>query len=85
MLTHVDDLILAGDSQFIERKRIRIADVLIASKVHRDKFWFTGWDIEKYEDKIRVTMKDYPEIMDKIPEIRTGEDGCKPLTLLELR
>ena len=29
VLTHVDDLILAGDSQFIERIRIGIADVLI--------------------------------------------------------
>ena len=65
VLTHVEDLILARDSQFIEWIRILISDVWKVSKVARDKFRFNGWDIEKYEDKITVSMKDYAESIEK--------------------
>ena len=42
MLTHVDDLILAGNEEFIERIREGIAMVLTVSKIDKDKFRFTG-------------------------------------------
>ena len=50
-----------------------------------DKFSFIGWIIEKYENQIRVTMKDYAERMERITEIMKGEDGHELLMLLELR
>ena len=40
--THVDDLILAGNKEFIEMIRVEIAQVLTVSKVEKDKFIFTG-------------------------------------------
>ena len=52
--------------------------------MEREKFRFSGWDIEKYEDRIMVTMKDYAESIERISEIRTGEDCHEPLTFLEL-
>ena len=32
---------------------------LTVSNMEKDKFRFIGWDIEKSEDQIRITMKDY--------------------------
>ena len=84
VLTHVYDLIYVSNTQFIKRIRIWIAEVLTFSKIERDKIRFTGWDIEKYENQIRITMKDYVESMEKINEIGTGEDCHVPLTFLEL-
>ena len=45
-------------------------NVLTVSKVERDKFRFTECDNEKYENHIRVTMKDYTKSMERITEIR---------------
>ena len=74
VLTHVDDLILAGNEKFIERIREGIAMVLTVSKIERDKFRFTGWDIERCADgKIRVTMTDYAESMEEVKSIRKGD------------
>ena len=39
---HVDDLILAGDGEFIEKIREGVAQVLTVSKVKRDRLRFTG-------------------------------------------
>ena len=41
-------------------KEIRegIVEVLTVSKVERDRFRFTRWEVEKYEDIVRVSMKD---------------------------
>ena len=40
VLTHVDDLILAADEEFVENIRSGIAEVLMVSKLERDKFRF---------------------------------------------
>ena len=48
VLTHIDDLILAGSNAFIEKIRLGISDELAVSKVARDKFRFTSWDIERF-------------------------------------
>ena len=42
VLTHVDDLILAGSNAFIEKIRLGISDELNVSKVERDKLRLTG-------------------------------------------
>ena len=43
-LTHVNDLILTGNEDFIENISDGIALILTASKVDKDKFKFMGWD-----------------------------------------
>lgn len=85
ILTHVDDLILAGSTAFIEKIRAGIADELTLSKVEKDKFRFIGWDIEKFEDQIRVTMKDYARSIEEVTDIRKVIDHHDPLMKLELK
>ena len=63
MLTHVDDFVIAGKESFVEKIRMGIAEVLTVSKVERDKFRFTGWDVERFEDVVKVSMKDYANSM----------------------
>ena len=46
VLTHVDDLTLAGSAEFIEMIRAGIVDVLTVSKIEIYMFRFTGSDIE---------------------------------------
>ena len=43
-LTHVNDLILTENEDFIEKISDGIAHILTVSKVDKDKFRFTGWD-----------------------------------------
>ena len=85
VLTHVDDLILVGSATFIEKIRAGIADELTVLKVEKDKFRFARCDIEKFEDQVRGTMKDYARSMEKITEIRNVIDCHDPLTKLELK
>ena len=42
VLTHVDDFVVAGKENFVEKIRLGIAEVLTVTKVERDKFRFTG-------------------------------------------
>ena len=44
VLTHVDDFTIIGNENFLEKG---ILDTLTIFKVEKDKFRFTGWDIEK--------------------------------------
>ena len=54
VLTHIDDFTIAGNDNFIEKVKKVISDTLTISKMEKDKFRFTSWDIEKYEDQIKV-------------------------------
>ena len=74
VLTHVDDLILSGNVDFIEKIRAGIADALMVSMVEKDKFRFTSWDIEKYDNQVRATRKDYAKSIERITEIRKGDN-----------
>ena len=64
-MTNVDYLILAGDEDFIEKIRRGIAHVLKVSKVVKNRFRFTGWDMEKFGDRVIVLMKDYGKSMEE--------------------
>ena len=72
VMTHVDNFLLAGTPEFLDGLETEVSKVLNGSKVERDKFRFTGIDIEKYEDRIRISMEDYAESMQGVDEIRTG-------------
>ena len=45
--------------------------------VERDKFRFTGWDEERYEDVVKVSMKDYVNSMNEIQKIRRADRNEK--------
>ena len=85
VLTHVDDLILARNEEFVERIREGIAMVLAVSKIERDKFRFTGWDIERCSGgRIRVSMNDYAKSMEEVKNVRKHKRTEK-LNCLEMK
>ena len=57
---------------------------MTVSKVERDKLRFTGWDIERYEDKIKVAIQNYVNSLKEITEIRKA-DRHDRLTKLEMK
>ena len=46
---------------FVKEIREGIVEVLTVSKVERDTFRFTRWEVEKYEDIVRVYKGLCPE------------------------
>ena len=78
VLTHVDDLILAGDGEFIQKIQEVIVQVLTVSKVKKDKFRLTCGDIERCAYvKIRVSMNNYARSIEDKKEIRKGDRNYK--------
>ena len=70
VLTHVNELILTGNEELIQKIRQGIAMVQTVSKIDKDKFRFTGQDIERCADGwVRVSMNDYTKSM-----ARRGEE-----------
>ena len=55
------------------------------SKLEKDMFRFTGWDIEKYDNQIEVTMKYYAKSMEMITGIRKGDDHHDLLIWVEMK
>ena len=72
VMTHIDNFLLARTPEFLDSLETEVGKVLNVSKVERDKFRFTGIDVEKYEDRIRISMEDYAESIQGVYEIRTG-------------
>ena len=70
VLIHVDNFTIAENENFLEKVKKGISDTLTISKVEKDKFRFTGWDIERYKDQIKVSMKDYANSLEEILDIR---------------
>ena len=56
-MTHVVDLTIAGNENFLEKVKKGILDTLTISKVEKGKFRFTGWNIERYEDHMKFFNK----------------------------
>ena len=61
---------IVGNADFQEGVRKEIAGTLTVSKVDKDKLRFTGWDIRKYMDMIRVSLKDHAQSLEDIKELR---------------
>ena len=70
VLTHVDDFFMVRTAEFVEKLRVGIAEALTVSKVERDRFRFTGWDVQKYEDGVLVSMEEYANSLKDIENIR---------------
>ena len=60
---------MARNIACIERIGKGIVNALTVSKVEIVKIRFTGWDIEKYEDVIKVLMMNYAQSLMDITEI----------------
>ena len=59
ILSHVDDFNMAGTEEVIEKIRSMLKSKLLVSKVEKNKFRFTGVDIEKTKVGITISMEDY--------------------------
>ena len=59
ILSHVDDFNMAGTEEFTEVVRSMLKSKLLVSKVEKNKFRFTGVDIEKTKVGITISMEDY--------------------------
>ena len=57
---------------------------LSVSKVEKDKFRFTGVDIEKTKDGITISMEDYAKSLEFVDEIRDAK-GDESLTKTEMQ
>ena len=66
----MDDIIIAGTVDFVEKIKAGIVEVWTVFKVERHKFRFTRWDVEKYQDVVKVSIKDYAQSLKEIEEIR---------------
>ena len=59
VITHVDDLTLAGTEAFINEVLQTVSRELTVSKIERDNFRYTGIDVKTIEDGLEVEMEDY--------------------------
>ena len=72
ILSHVDDFNVAGTEKFLSEIREMLKKELLVSKLEKNKFWFTGVDIEKNEKGITISMEEYAESLEMIKEIRAA-------------
>ena len=67
--TCVDDFDITGTFSFVDLITKKVSKELDVSKVEDDRFKFTGIDIRKTEDGIKISIEDYAESLEDI-EIR---------------
>merc|ERR1711873_243444 len=65
-LSHVDDFMIAGEDEFVEKIVNGIARKFTVSKVEKDVFRFTGLDVKAGNGKIEVSMEDYANLVEEI-------------------
>ena len=83
IITHVDDLQIAGNDFFIDSMLEKLSNTLTVSKVERSSFRFTGIDVKKTSDEIEISMKDYADSIEEIKEIRKVKKS-EPLSKVEM-
>ena len=81
--THIDDFSLAGTKDFLDAVTEEIKKTLDISKVENDKFRFTGIDVEKFDDRIEISMADYAASLEDISIREDASD--EKLTRDEMR
>ena len=84
ILSHVDDFTVAGTEEFVQRIVKGISEKFTVSKIERDRFRFTGLDVEATEGKIRISMEDYAESVEPLKEVRKANRSEK-LSRIELQ
>ena len=84
VITHVDDFQIAGRDEFIDPLIEKLESSLTVSKVERDRFRFTGIDVQTVADGIVTSMEDYAQSIEEIKEIRRDKKDS-PLTKTEMK
>ena len=85
VLTHVDNLEVAGTPKFVEEIISVVEKELTVLKVEEDTFRYTGLDLKIVADGIKISMEDYSKSLKKITEIRKMDDRTEQLTKLEMK
>ena len=83
-LSHVNDFMIAGEDEFVERIVKGIERKFTVSKVEKDEFRFTGLEVKAANRKIEVLMKDYANSVEEIKERRKA-DRAEKLAKAELK
>ena len=68
---HVDDFMLAGIGEFVTNITEKVTSKLDILKIKDGVFRFTGIDIKKDKEKIKVSKNDYAKCLEII-EVRNG-------------
>jgi hypothetical protein len=84
VLTHVDDFFASGTKEFLAWIRSVLQKELQVSKIESNSFRFTGIDIQKVPEGIRVSMEEYAKSLEDIENIREAPND-ELLTKLELK
>ena len=84
IITHVDDLQIAGNNIFINLILEKLTKTLTVSKVEKNSFRFTGIDVKKVSDGIEISMEDYSNSIEEVMEIRKVKKD-EPLTKVEMK
>ena len=84
VITHVDDLTIAGTKAFVNKISEKVQSLLKVSKVEKDRFRFTGIDIQKTRNEIVISMDDYANSIEEIIDIRKARPD-DPLTKQEIQ
>ena len=64
--THVDDFDLAGKARFVDKVTEEIGKALDVSTVESDCFHFTGIDVKKVKDDIKILVENYSRSLEEI-------------------
>ena len=63
ILSHIDDIGIAGIAEFLNSITMKIKEILNVSKIGKGRFWITGIDMQKNGDKIIISLEDYCTII----------------------
>ena len=81
---HVDDFYSAGDESFKKDVLDKIYNKYECSKREVDKFRFTGIDIEKSEEGIKMSQNHYANSIEEIV-VKSDDDNKRDLTREEFK
>ena len=70
ILTHVDDFAFAGSDDFIEEVITKVQNELTVSKIEKNVFRFTGVDISKQKDYIKMSMNESANSVEDLEDVR---------------
>ena len=84
VLSHVDDFIVAGKDEFVDRIVKGVSSEFTVSKTEKDEFRFTGLDVKTKGKEIEVSMEENARLVELIEEIRRADKEEK-LTQVELK
>lgn len=83
VLTHVDNLSLAGTDELIKVIIVGVEKTLTVSKVEKDRFRFTGLDICAVDNGFEISMEDYIWSLKNVLNVRKTDHVCE-LTRIEM-